>query len=127
MVTASGRTMTAGLVLIAAVGLTAACDSSPPSAGLDCPAQLRFHGVTYTGYRFTGEQATKLGYATQPVCGETDLDAGERVAIWSFPGRSPSQVIGSPGYHGRLVVYVANSVKPRERAQILATMGSRRG
>ena len=121
--TAFGRTITTGLVLIATVSLAAACDSSPPSAGLDCPSQLRFHGVTYTGYRFTGERATRLGHGTRPVCGETDLDAGESVAVWSFPGRSPSKVIGSPGYHGRLVVYVANSVKLRERAQILAAIG----
>jgi hypothetical protein len=90
---------------------------------------LRFHGVTYTGfrrYRFTQEQPTRLGSATE-VCAGTDVVVGEPVAIWSFPGWSPSEVIGRRVFPSRFVVYVADSVKPRKRARVLAAIRSSRG
>jgi hypothetical protein len=75
----------AGLLLISSVGLTTACDSSSSvgtaaktearTAGDDCPAQLRYHGVTYTAYRLTRVEPTRLGQA-QPVCGEKGQGAG---------------------------------------------------
>jgi hypothetical protein len=117
------------------LALTSGCDSSSSTAqefqtpGPDCAAQLRFHGVTYTGYRryrFTKEHPTRLGSAV-PVCAGTTIDAGDPVAIWSFPSWSVSKVIGRQVYPQRYVVYVAESVKPRERARLLAAIRSSRG
>ena len=84
-----------GLMLAAILGTTVACDTSSSgvvqTTGPDCPAQLRYHGATYTAFqrhRFAHEQPTKLGSAT-PVCAGTTIAAGDPVTIWSVPGGAP--------------------------------------
>ena len=74
-----------GLTLALVLGSMAACDTSSSSVvqttGPDCPAQLRYHGATYTAfqrYRFAHEQPTKLGAAT-PVCVGTTIPAGDPI------------------------------------------------
>lgn len=121
-----------GLTLALVLGSMAACDTSSSSVvqttGPDCPAQLRYHGATYTAfqrYRFAHEQPTKLGAAT-PVCVGTTIPAGDPITVWSVPGGPPAEVIGRRVYPKRFVVYVADSVKRSDRAQVLAAVAATR-
>jgi hypothetical protein len=124
-------TLIGAIVVLAAFGLTAGCqctsstsaDEGQDGAGPDCASQLRFRGVTYTGYRFTATQPAKLGYA-MPVCAGKVI-AGGPIAVWSFRGQAPSKVIGRQGLQGRVVVYVADAVSPSERDRILADIAPR--
>jgi hypothetical protein len=119
-------------MLAAILGTTVACDTSSSSVvqttGPDCPAQLRYHGATYTAfqrYRFAHEQPTKLGSAT-PVCAGTTIAAGDPVTTWSVPGAPPAEVIGRQAYPKRFVVYVADTVKRSDRARILSAVAATR-
>lgn len=121
-----------GLILAAILVTTAARDTSSRSVvrttGPDCPAQLRYNAATYTAfqrYRFAHEQPTKLGSAT-PVCVGTTITAGDPITIWSLPGEPPAEVIGRRVYPKRFVVYVADSVKPSDRARILVAVAATR-
>ena len=124
----------AGLLIVGSVALSAACDSSSRvgtaartevrTAGHDCPAELRYHGVNYTAYRLTSVQLTRLGRA-QPVCGETRQGTAEGpVTVWRFPGQSASKLIGRVSNDGRFAVYVADPVLPRDRTRVLAAVRS---
>jgi hypothetical protein len=121
-----------GLMLAAILGTTVACGTSSSSVvqttGPDCPAQLRYHGATYTAfqrYRFAHEQPTKLGSAT-PVCADTTIAAGDPITIWSVPGAQPTEVIGRQMYPRRFVVYVADIVPRSDRARILSAVAATR-
>lgn len=124
------RRLASGLLLAAVLGATAGCDSSSSTvqtAGPDCFTNLRIHGVTYTRYervRVTeAERPSTLGDA-QPVCAGTDIVADDPVPIWSFPARPSTEVVGHQVYPNRFVVYIADSVKRRERDRILAAIGT---
>jgi hypothetical protein len=103
-------------------------DASDDGPGADCPTHLRYNGATYTAfqrYRFTHEQPTRLGSATQ-VCAGTTINAGDPISVWSLPGGPPADVIGRRVYPTGLVVYVADSVKRPDRARVLAAVAATR-
>jgi hypothetical protein len=94
------------------------------TAGADCPAELRYHGINFTAYRLARVEPTRLGRA-QPVCGGTrHVNGAGLVTVWRFAGQSPHKVIGRARYDGRYVVYVADSVLPGDRKRALAEVRS---
>ena len=123
--------MAATLILIGSPSLTTACRSSSSmgtavrqTAAFDCAAQLRYEGVSYTAYRLTKVQPSRLGDA-QRVCGRSPQRIGEGpVTVWRFPGLPATQVLGTASANGRFAIYVADSVPPGERSRIVAALRS---
>jgi hypothetical protein len=56
----------------------------------------------------------------------TTITAGDPITLWSLPGGPTSEVIGRQVYPERFVVYVVGSVKPSDRARILAAVAATR-
>lgn len=102
----------------ACLGGLSACQLPTPTATRDCAAELRFHGVSYFGVRFTRHPSTRVGKAFEE-CGNEVVTGAHPVVVWSVPGVSPAQLIARRIPHGRFAVYVATSLPPKERARLL--------
>jgi hypothetical protein len=70
------------------------------------------------------QRPSKLGDATALCAGPNIIAPYDNPpTIWSFPARPSTEVIGERVYPNRFVVYIADSIKRRERDRILAAIG----
>jgi hypothetical protein len=105
----------------------AACagDANAPegSVSYECSPQIRFDGVTYTAYDHTDRGATKLGTADEADCHDVGWEAPgsvfpndpQQVAVWTFGGYSPEQVLGARVGPDAFTLFIADPV-PRDQA-----------
>jgi hypothetical protein len=113
----------------AALGLVlAACtDDAAAPVTADCTQQIRFEGVIYDGWGHTAQEpATRLGTADKAEChdvgpsaaGSVFPDNPRQVAVWSFEGYAPEEVVGVRLDRDSYVVFV-NASAPRHRAEAI--------
>jgi Family of unknown function (DUF6281) len=114
-------------VVVVVAFLLAGCASSTKapegSAAYECTSQIRLHGVIYSGYGYTDQEATSLGTADEAVCHDVGQDAPgsvfpddpHQVAVWTFAGYASDQVLGVRLGQESFVVFIAESV-PRDQA-----------
>lgn len=102
------------VALLLALGVLAGCGEAATEAPLeaapeargggaaDCGVSVRFAGRTYVERGFTEVRATRAGTAVVASCEDTvqnsrgsyfDENSAE-VAVWSFPGHDPAEVVG---------------------------------
>ncbi len=102
------------VALLLVLGVLAGCweaaaeaplDAAPEARGggaADCGVSVRFEGRTYVERGFTEVRATRAGTAVVASCQDTvqnsrgsyfDENSAD-VAVWSFPGHDPDEVVG---------------------------------
>lgn len=118
--------MQSSAVAVTVAFLLAGCASSTKapegSIAYECTSQIRSHGVIYSGYGYTDQEATRLGTADEAVCHDAGRDAPgsvfpddpHQVAVWTFAGYAPGQVLGVRFGPDSFVVFIAESV-PRSQ------------
>lgn len=107
--------------------------AKPPAAAADCTSQIRTHGVIYTGYAYTQTRAVRYSTADEADChdlgpdaeGSVFSDTPKQVAVWTFRGYSPDEVLGVRFDNKSFAVFVAESVAPHDRNRILQQLGQR--
>jgi Family of unknown function (DUF6281) len=121
------KDMQSAAVVVVVAFLLAGCASGTKapeeSAAYECTSQIRLHGVIYSGYGYTDQEATSLGTADEAVCHDVGRDARgsvfpddpHQVAVWTFAGYAPDQVLGVRLGEESFVVFIAESV-PRHQA-----------
>ena len=119
------RSSLTAVAIVASLGSAGACRTAVQTNEPDCPSQLRFHGATYTAFRLTDQHSRKVGLAT-PACSDKAIDDGHRVTVWALPGKSPAEVLVRRNVSGRFGVYVADSLSPDERDQVLRSLRATR-
>ena len=113
------------------VGLaTSGCQEAATTA-VDCQAQIRVDGATFTSYGSTQREAKRHGTADQAECHDTGLEpAGSvfsaeppQMETWRFDGYPPAEVLGVRSVRDSFEVYVADSLPDDERDRILEELG----
>ena len=116
--------------------LLAGCASSTKapegSVAYECTSQIRSHGVIYSGYGYSEQEATSLGTADEAVChdvgrnapGSVFPDDPHQVEVWTFAGYAPDQVLGVRFGPDSFVVFIAESVPRHQGDRILSELSS---
>jgi hypothetical protein len=123
-------------VAITVAFMLAGCASSTKapegSATYECTSQIRSHGVIYSGYGYTDQEATSLGTADEAVCHDVGQDAPgsvfphdpHQVDVWTFAGYAPDQVLGVRFGPNSFVVFIAESVPRHQADRILSELSA---
>jgi Family of unknown function (DUF6281) len=123
-------------VAVTVAFLVAGCASSTKaregSAAYECTTQIRLHGVIYSGYGYTDQEATRLGTADEAVCHDVGRDAPgsvfpddpRQVAVWTFAGYAPDQVLGVRFGQDSFAVLIADSVPRHQADRILSELSA---
>jgi hypothetical protein len=90
------------------------------------------HGVIYSGHGYTDQEATSLGAADEAVCHDVGRDAPgsvfpddpHQVAVWTFAGYPPDQVLGVRFGQDSFVVFIAESVPRPQADRILSELSA---
>jgi Family of unknown function (DUF6281) len=114
---------TVACLLAGCASSTKVPEGSEGSAAYECTSQIRSHGVIYSGYGYTDQEATSLGTADEAVCHDVGQDAPgsvfpddpHQVAVWTFAGYASDQVLGVRFGQDSFVIFIAESV-PRHQA-----------
>ena len=123
-------------VVVVVAFLLAGCASSTRdpegSVAYECTSQIRLHGVIYSGYGYTDDEATRLGTADEAVCHDVGRDAPgsvfpddpHQVAVWTFAGYASDQVLGVRFGQESFAVFIAESVPRRQADRILSELSA---
>jgi Family of unknown function (DUF6281) len=123
-------------VAVTVAFLVAGCASGTKApegaAAYECTSQIRLHGVTYSGYGYTDQEATSLGTAGEAVCDDVGRDAPgsvfpddpQQVAVWGFAGYASDQVLGVRFGQDLFVVFIAESVPRHQADRILSELSA---
>ena len=117
------------MLLLLVLG-TAGCQEAATVA-VDCQAQIRVDGTTFTSYGSTRRDADKHGTADQAECHDTGQnpagsvfpDKPQQVETWRFAGYPSAEVLGVRSGGDGFEVYVADSLARAERARMLEELG----
>ena len=128
--------MQRGAVAVTLALVTAGCASGTNapegSAAYECTMQIRLDGVIYSGYGYTDQEATRLGTADEAVCHDVGRDAPgsvfpddpNQVAVWTFTGYAPDQVLGVRFGQDSFAVLIAESVPRHQADRILSELSA---
>lgn len=92
----------------------------------DCETVVRTNGVTYSSVGLGESDATRLSTAGEADCDDAGRDArgpvfpehSRRVDTWTFPGHSPTEVLGIRADGDSLEILVADSLASEKRTRI---------
>ena len=122
---------TGGAAAVLALAGCATAVTGGTQGAADCTSQVRLGGVVYSGYGSTERPATRHGEADRAECDDLGADAHgsffprhpAQVAVWSFAGHPPEEVLGVRRAGGAFEVFVAESLPDRDRDRVLRRLG----